>query len=157
MQLTDLSINRHFKFAREEYQCVKKCFLSEGHLILIYLLIAVCMHAWHAWIVWTSMRSLAVMPVCELGFMTRMHIPVQVPFWETPEPGTMPKTSLEFRMAPVIRELSPRANHASMEHRWRRGTPYDVNWRSSGYTPTSFVFFVMARMQVPNSGLIPVI
>ena len=44
---------------------------------------------------------------------SRFHVPVLVPFRKTSEPGT----SLEFRMAPAIQELSPRANDASMEHR----------------------------------------
>ena len=70
----------------------------------------------------------------------RMQVPDPVPFRETLETGTMTETSPEFRMAPFIRELSPKANDASMERRWHRGTPYDVSWRSSGYTPTSFVF-----------------
>ena len=47
----------------------------------------------------------------------QVQVLVPVPFRETPEPGTMTETSPEFRMAPVIRELSPKANDASMEHR----------------------------------------
>ena len=77
-----------------------------------------------------------------ISYLTRLQVPDPVLFRETPKPRNDDPSPPEFRMAPVIGELSPtpKANNASVERRWHRGTPYDVNWRSSGYTPTSFVF-----------------
>ena len=43
----------------------------------------------------------------------RIEIPVPVPILETPEPGAMTETSLEFRMAPVIGKLTLRVNYVT--------------------------------------------
>ena len=51
---------------------------------------------------------------------TRLQVLDPVPFRETPEPRNDDRSPLDFRMAPVIGELSPKANNASVECRWHR-------------------------------------